>query len=180
MARILVKFSKIKLDKERFTKVIADKTIEAMRISGYRAFEVTFRLVPVWTGESRGGLIGIAFAMEMGGGTGKLSTKLMNSIIPVNDKQRRNQFGEIKSPTSARSVAEGPIRRQGNRVDFAFSNSALGFTYGDKRPLKNSLNAPFGFSKTFLTLWRTYLLQFLSNRPDIGIKSFSAIQRVSN
>lgn len=179
MSTLRVSFSKIKLDKEKFTKEMERRTSHLLMVAGYAAFEQAMWLVPVWTGESRGGLRGLArlFDKSLGIGKNGIEQKLMFSIKPVKENfDRRNHRGATKTPTSAHVAAAGPIRRVGNRLDVFFMNDADGFSVADKHAQKNT--GPWGFSLTLRRKWAQNFKILAAETGDIPLKSFSSTQRV--
>jgi len=161
--------SKIKLDEGRFIKAVSDKLAIAMMASAKDAFRDTFHRIPVWTGESRGGMRATARALG-------LEDLLRGDFNPRALKHRRkNRFGKFKGPASAQSAFVPPRRVQRSRMEMFIKNEADGFVVADKRAQKNT--GPWKFAASFSRAFRKHLLKAIAADPNLPIKSFMTRQR---
>jgi hypothetical protein len=162
--------SRLTFDKARFTTVIFERLADAMMAAAKEAFKDNFHRIPVWTGESRGGMRATAKALG-------LENLLVGQFNPrAVGKKRKNSRGVQKGPLSAPSNFRGPIRTSQHRVEIFIKNEADGFTHADKRAQKNT--GPWKFAAGFSRSYRKHLIREIQRRKNIPISSFSTRHRV--
>lgn len=168
--RLRFKFTKYKLDRTRFTKALGDKLISCMNRAARQALRETYHLVPVYTGESRGGLRAVARALGV--------EEVMHFVPRNRYPQYRKRKGRwvLKTPTSARSNYVAPHRRANNVIVAEITNTADGFRFNDKAKTSISKTSPWKFAATFNRKWKKYTLKLL-REEGIPITSFRARQR---
>lgn len=179
---IRFRFRKFKLDEGRMTKEVRAIVLESVLAGAAEAFRDTYHLIPVHTGESRGGLRGIPqrlTARRVAEAIG-LFEMLMGSIQPV-DEQRirfgakeRGRDAIRKSPRSASSKMTDP-RYAGNKLILTILNDADGFFYADKRAQKNT--GPWKWAAEFSRKWKIRTKEHLALNAPRKIKSFLLRQR---
>ncbi len=154
-----IKFSATRfvLNEASFTKALADQLIEMMTEATTESLRAHMDKIPVWTGESRGGLRAIAEALGVD-----------LNIVPEHDRRiRKNRFGQIKSPTSAPSEFIPPHRFKVYSINMSFVNNADGFEINDRftGPANLIHPTPWGFTESFRRGIRSRLSRMVRNKP---------------
>lgn len=163
MPNIQMKANIIRLDKTLFTNVVSDHIIVLMRKAALESLTRHFDKIPVWTGESRGGLRALAAGLG-------LSSLNIHPVKDLRHKVRRNRFGKIKSPTSAGSLFIDIKRELGNRVTFSYFNNGDGFVYN---------HTAWGFDEAFRRGIRQRLGTLIAN-DKLPIKEFTVTKVITN
>lgn len=156
MSSIKFKGKFFKTSKIGFGKVVSGIVIDLMTQAAAESLAANYDRIPVYTGESRGGLRAMAEALGVG-----------LSISPINPKPRRNRHGAWKSPSSATSLYIEPHRFKVYSINMNFVNDADGFNILDTNagPANLTHPTPWGFTESFRRGIKTRLARMIRNYP---------------
>lgn len=140
---------------EGFKRAVAQEVILKMTEAATGSLKANYGRIPVWSGESRGGLREMAEALGVP----------LNITPVVEHRIRYNKEGRRKSPTSATSLYIEPHRFRVFQVNLSFVNNADGFSLNDTGhgPANLVHPTPWNFTESFRRGIRSRLARSLRN-----------------